>query len=188
MIIKNVNRYSRVGDTPLQVRTRDIVSVGDRGVVNNQEGEYNTNNMKSCVVCSKKLIGLQRKYCSKSCEVRGWKLSNPEAYFDGKRRYRKVNAEKINAYNREYRARGSNKRITTYAPTMKTRRIIGRLANHECQRCGDHQNLQMAHVEPHWHGGSNKPENLLLLCQACHQSYDSLFREFWDTNGDSHNE
>jgi hypothetical protein len=38
-----------------------------------------------------------------------------------------------------------------------------------CGRDDERVALERAHIEAHWSGGSNQPDNYLLLCPMCHQ-------------------
>ena len=38
----------------------------------------------------------------------------------------------------------------------------------ECWKCGCHSELEAAHIIPKCIGGSNKAENLVILCNLCH--------------------
>lgn len=40
-----------------------------------------------------------------------------------------------------------------------------------CQDCGTRSNLQVHHCEFRSHGGTNDPENLILLCFRCHANH-----------------
>lgn len=42
-------------------------------------------------------------------------------------------------------------------------------AHELCWRCGYRRKLQRCHIIPHALGGSDAPENLVLLCGRCHQ-------------------
>jgi 5-methylcytosine-specific restriction endonuclease McrA len=37
----------------------------------------------------------------------------------------------------------------------------------KCRRCGSRQNLHYDHIIPRARGGTNKKENIQLLCQTC---------------------
>ena len=52
----------------------------------------------------------------------------------------------------------------------------------ECWKCGVHSNLEAAHIIPKRLGGSNKPENLVILCTRCHEyAPDVLDKEYmWE--------
>lgn len=49
------------------------------------------------------------------------------------------------------------------------RRQIWRQANGRCQNCGSEHALQIDHIQPRAHGGSNAADNLRLLCRPCNQ-------------------
>lgn len=60
----------------------------------------------------------------------------------------------------------------------RVRRRVLRRDDHECQDCGwthakhwnpsDPRHLEVHHEHPHSEGGSNDPENLVTLCDVCH--------------------
>jgi len=39
-----------------------------------------------------------------------------------------------------------------------------------CQNCGSSKNLTVHHIIPKCRGGSNTPENCILLCRDCHRA------------------
>nr|MEE4266762.1 HNH endonuclease signature motif containing protein [Candidatus Krumholzibacteria bacterium] len=57
---------------------------------------------------------------------------------------------------------------TTIPP--KTRRLVLARDRHRCQTPGCHHNhyLEIHHIIPRARGGTNAPENLTMLCSACH--------------------
>jgi len=60
-----------------------------------------------------------------------------------------------------------------------TRRLVRERAGNRCEYCGLHQDhsplvtLQIAHVNPRKHGGTNTFENLALACIDCNLSKSS---------------
>ena len=50
----------------------------------------------------------------------------------------------------------------------KRKRILLR-GNGRCMKCGSKKNLEIDHVVPLARGGSNRLENLQLLCQSCNR-------------------
>src|SRR6185503_14375119 len=51
----------------------------------------------------------------------------------------------------------------------QTRRDVWKKAHGKCENCGGLYRLQIDHVQPHALGGSNRIENLRLLCFHCNQ-------------------
>jgi predicted restriction endonuclease len=50
---------------------------------------------------------------------------------------------------------------------------------HQCELCGSAEFLEVAHIKGRKMGGGfrkDTPENLIMLCRACHQKYDSATR------------
>jgi len=62
------------------------------------------------------------------------------------------------------------KRNTTSIPPATRREILAKY-RHKCQRpgCNHTRYLQIHHKIPRSRGGSNDPDNLICLCQACHR-------------------
>jgi 5-methylcytosine-specific restriction endonuclease McrA len=54
------------------------------------------------------------------------------------------------------------------------RREVWKLANGKCAGCGGLYRLQIDHIQPIAKGGTNKPENLRLLCFHCNQRQADL--------------
>jgi 5-methylcytosine-specific restriction endonuclease McrA len=57
--------------------------------------------------------------------------------------------------------------------------------NFKCQECGYYKHLEVHHIIPRSKGGSDDPENLVTLCQRCHDKKHG--REYRETNGFKHN-
>jgi hypothetical protein len=63
---------------------------------------------------------------------------------------------------------------TPPAPEKIKRELIFERAEQECEWCGDFvDNLEVHHIEPRREGGSNDPQNLIVLCPNCHRNADS---------------
>ena len=43
--------------------------------------------------------------------------------------------------------------------------------DYTCQTCGSHKNLQVHHIIQRKDGGSDRPDNLITLCENCHQKH-----------------
>jgi len=56
----------------------------------------------------------------------------------------------------------------TYISAHK-RKLVFIRDNYCCVKCGSKKNLEIHHIIPHARGGSNRLENLQLLCQRCNQ-------------------
>ena len=52
--------------------------------------------------------------------------------------------------------------------TNKQRQAIYRRDGFRCALCDSTHGLQIHHVIPRSHGGSDKPQNLICLCWKCH--------------------
>ena len=56
----------------------------------------------------------------------------------------------------------------TYIPAY-TKKLVFIRDNHRCVKCGSTKNLEIHHIIPLAWGGSNRLENLQLLCQRCNR-------------------
>ena len=56
----------------------------------------------------------------------------------------------------------------TYIPAY-IRKLIFIRDNYCCVKCGSKKNLEIHHIIPHARGGSNRLENLQLLCRDCNR-------------------
>ena len=43
--------------------------------------------------------------------------------------------------------------------------------NYTCQVCGSHEKLEIHHIIPRAEGGSDRPANLITLCEKCHDTH-----------------
>jgi 5-methylcytosine-specific restriction protein A len=39
---------------------------------------------------------------------------------------------------------------------------------HQCQECGEDENLEVHHIKPLYRGGIDDPSNMITLCEQCH--------------------
>ena len=55
-------------------------------------------------------------------------------------------------------------------------------AHERCWRCSYKTKLQKCHIVPHSLGGSDSPQNLVLLCRLCHEEGPNVIDSeiFWD--------
>jgi hypothetical protein len=60
--------------------------------------------------------------------------------------------------------------LLDYPPDWESRRERVRARDGSCMICGSSRNLQAHHVLPLSRGGTNRIENLKLLCEKCHKS------------------
>lgn len=60
------------------------------------------------------------------------------------------------------------KRTTAASVPAETRRAVYRRDGWRCALCDDPRSLQLHHVWPRAHGGSDKVQNLITLCWKCH--------------------
>lgn len=127
--------------------------------------------MIKCRVCGNPTN--REKYCSDSCQRKAWKIRNRERYLLGKKLYRQKNKKKINEYNRWYKSLG----VRPISIKKKEEIILN--AGNICQRCGSKENLNVHHVIPHWKGGKNGSDNLMVLCWDCHMEWTKIFKSFW---------
>jgi 5-methylcytosine-specific restriction endonuclease McrA len=53
----------------------------------------------------------------------------------------------------------------------ESRRVALERDNHRCRKCGslDRETLTVHHLVPRSKGGLDSPENLITLCDTCHQ-------------------
>lgn len=132
------------------------------------------------MVCDlNELDGKRKKYCSKICGRKGWKLANREKMVDYKRKYRRCNREKVNEYNRKYRAR--------VAPVHENL-AISLKAERSCLRCETRNQLEVHHIKSQLLGGKpNDRNNLLVLCKDCHALWHVYFdKSYWTYGGDQY--
>jgi hypothetical protein len=109
---------------------------------------------KKCMVCSKEVLSkLNRKTCSKECSLIWDKSPNRKHYLG-----RKVGSTN-NLGNRSYRERFYSER------------------GYKCECCGYDKTkiLHIHHIIEKSKGGSDNPDNLLILCPNCHTN---LHKEF----------
>lgn len=116
-----------------------------------------------CKKCGKELIGKQTSFCCRHCS---------KVYL--KAQYRKRNREKLNAYNRAYRAQ-----FRVRPPDRKKRNIIIENYGNQCYRCGSMENLEVHHLKPLTKGGCNGHYNLIPLCKNCHYKIEQALKDFW---------
>ena len=61
--------------------------------------------------------------------------------------------------------------------------VVWAEAHERCWRCSRRMRLQFCHITPRSRGGSDEPENIVLLCQRCHREApnveDPSFMWFW---------
>jgi hypothetical protein len=60
--------------------------------------------------------------------------------------------------------------LLDYPPDWNDRRARVQERDHLCAACGSGRHLQAHHITPLARGGSNRIENLKLLCQSCHKT------------------
>ena len=56
----------------------------------------------------------------------------------------------------------------TYIPAH-IRKLVFIRDKYRCVKCGSKKNLEIHHIIPHARGGSNRLENLQLLCRDCNR-------------------
>lgn len=56
------------------------------------------------------------------------------------------------------------------------RRALLRSARHQCQRCGSGEKLEVDHIVPVSHGGTDAEHNGMVLCRECHREKSSAER------------
>ncbi len=63
--------------------------------------------------------------------------------------------------------------------SSQIRKSIFERDNYKCQKCGRFDGLCIHHIIPRFDGGMDDIENLILLCQGCHEEWHSLeIREY----------
>lgn len=55
----------------------------------------------------------------------------------------------------------------------KTRKAVMARDGRACQKCGRRNALECHHINPRRAGGSNEPDNLIILCAPCHREWDA---------------
>ncbi len=79
------------------------------------------------------------------------------------------------------RVRSSPKAIIQHAPSKKTRMIILKRDNYRCKVCGrspeNHVDIELHvhHIHPWGEGGVTEEDNLITLCNTCHDGLDPHF-------------
>lgn len=73
----------------------------------------------------------------------------------------------ITSYKRRLHRLQSKARAPHRFRQGQRQRLLGH-AGHRCQRCGSRDALELDHIIPVTHGGTNDDENALVLCKACH--------------------
>lgn len=74
----------------------------------------------------------------------------------------------------------------TYPPDWEERKIEILQRGKFCQNCGNHSRLHVHHDIPLGKGGTNKQDNLILLCEVCHKKTHGVHdfkNEFGDVSG-----
>ncbi|MEN8008399.1 MAG: HNH endonuclease, partial [Candidatus Krumholzibacteriota bacterium] len=68
-------------------------------------------------------------------------------------------------------------RNTTTIPPRVRREVLARDKN-RCRApgCGRTRFLEVHHINPRQHGGTNHPENLVTLCGSCHRLWHETGR------------
>lgn len=107
------------------------------------------------------MSGKQISYCSEHCSKLHLKSL-----------YKKRNREKLNTYNRNFRALG----VRPIAQPKKIRDEISLLG----ERCQKSDDLQLHHIRPLRFGGNNEKQNLMVLCRKCHMFWHKCFKSFWE--------
>lgn len=64
------------------------------------------------------------------------------------------------------------------AEWQELRRQILQRDGYACQRCGSTSQLEIHHLKARHAGGTDSPENLITLCEACHAQFDAYRAQF----------
>lgn len=82
-----------------------------------------------------------------------------------------------------WREEDSRKRDLVIAERSATQRLerLRKVGNGDlrCRACGSEESLEIDHILPRSRGGSNRPENLQLLCAKCNGSKGAKTMEEW---------
>ena len=148
--------------------------------------EKETKSIKICNHCNNKFQDLaynkKRKYCSRKCwsyychfNLKEW-ITNPLK--TGLRNknpiFRTKVSDGLKKYYEKYRyGRLSRKHNFDYGWSGWDR-IRARIISRDiiCQSCGSNKNLRVHHIIPVKSNGTNKPNNLIVLCNRCHQGIE----------------
>ena len=66
--------------------------------------------------------------------------------------------------------------------TNETRKSIYRRDGYRCALCDSTRFLQIHHVVPRGHGGTNSPHNLICLCSDCHAlAHGTKLKDYTDS-------
>ena len=106
-------------------------------------GKFSRTNEKSCPICGKIIFG-KSKTCSRTC-------SNKNRYgikYDGLNKKNNANKSKI------------------------LKESLSKIRGGICEKCSNenYSILQVHHIIERCNGGTNDPNNLLLLCPNCHMT------------------
>lgn len=69
---------------------------------------------------------------------------------------------------RRWMRQASQKERQPHAFSAKQRRVLLDRVGGQCQRCGATEALELDHIVPIAHGGTNDDDNALVLCKTCH--------------------
>jgi 5-methylcytosine-specific restriction endonuclease McrA len=127
-----------------------------------------------CTICGEPLTGQKKLYCSSNCQTKSWKIRNRETYLAGKKVYREKNLTKILEYKRIYLSKGVR------PLSGKKKKVVIRVNNGVCFRCGSMDSLEVHHIKELRNGGTNKFSNLLIFCKPCHALWHKKMKGFFD--------
>ena len=128
----------------------------------------------TCKRCGQPLKGKQTSYCSPRCSKLHLKSL-----------YRKRNPQKAKEWKENSYGKGSGYPISTKY-RAKTRNLLGNM----CLRCGTSDCLNIHHIKPPKHGGTNDLWNLAVLCFDCHQLLHQMLDHdaYWGGYANSNND
>lgn len=101
---------------------------------------------------------------------------NLEHYRDYHKQWYERNRERLRELSHDYRSRPEvrerQRRITLLKKYGESSLAVLERDNYTCQKCGSKKQLHIHRID--WNEENNTPENLILLCNSCHQKVHSF--------------
>jgi len=98
---------------------------------------------------------------------RRWRERNPERYLEVLADWRARNQDKVKSYNARPDVKERNRRRWLNKKYGDNGFVVLERDNYSCQRCDSKKQIQIHHID--WNKENNELDNLILLCNSCHQ-------------------